>query len=73
MKIEHLWLNDKGRATYFWASENDPYNYSYCTSNTSQRRALEVIAKDGTFPGFYVSGVNHRTAGEPWPDDCRKA
>lgn len=72
MLIEHMWLDHKGRVTIFWASPKHP-DYSHCTSNTTQRHALEVIAKDGTFPGFYVTGVNSRDAGQPWPDEMCKA
>jgi len=72
MKIEHMWLDHQGRRTLFWASQKYPA-IRHCTSNTSQRHALAVIAKDGVFPGFYVTGVNTRDAGQPWPDGMRKA
>ena len=71
MKVEHIWIDYKGRATISYASENHT-DYSHMTCNTTQRSALKAIA-EGVFPNFYVTGVNSRNAGEEWPDGMRKA
>jgi len=69
MKIEHIWIDYKGRATISYASENHT-NYRHMTCNTTQRSALKAIA-EGVFPNFYVTGVNSRNAGHAYGGQAR--
>ena len=73
MQVEHLWLDHKGRVDIFYTGADYQTDYVPMSCRVSQRYALEVIAKDGTAPRFYVTGINSRTAGEEWPDEMRKA
>ena len=72
MKVTHLWLDHKGRVDVFGHYEGYQSD-SLISCRTSQRHALELIAQDGVADGFYVTGINSRNAGEPWPDEMKKA